>query len=253
MRSWKTWFGLATTIALSLAFGTQAGCTEHKVGGRTSVEAFADASVAKLADAACEGDAASVKQAIESGVDPNAVGFEGVTPLIWALNCGNPTGLEALLLAGANPNQAAKRGYSAVYLAATMADPVLLKALLNNKGNPNAHNESDTKSALDEALSLGINTGAWNNYYALIDAGADINRENSIGWTIADQAAALGRFDKVFELLDRGYKRNLLGLGRIVQNRVVPKDSPQASWQAKTKERLSSSGIRFPIPPELEE
>ena len=52
--------------------------------------------------------------------------------------------------------------------------------------------------------------------------GADINLSADGGPTIARWASSLGRFDKVVELLDRGYRHDLPALARSVQSRNVP-------------------------------
>ena len=222
-----------------------AACMEHKVGDRTADDVFGVTALARLATAACRGDEPGIAAALRDGADVNGQGHDGVTPLLWALSCDNVRGIEALLKAGANPNQEVGAG-TAVYLAATRHDPHVLRVLLQHGGDANAFDANTGMTALQEAFSLGLHGLGWDNYDALV-AKADINRADEQGWTIASEAAAMGRFDKVVELIERGYAHDLANLGRLVQRRVVTSDDDKA-WQAKAKELLEARGLRFPLP-----
>jgi ankyrin repeat protein len=210
---------------------------EHRVGDRTANDVFGATPLARLATAACRGDEQGIAAALRDGADVNGQGHDGVTPLLWALGCDNARGIEALLKAGANPNQDVGAG-TAVYLAATRHDHRVLRVLLQHGGDANAFDANTGMTALQEAFSLGLHGFGWDNYDALL-AKADLNRADEHGWTIATEAAAMGRFDKVVELLERGYARDLSGLGRIVQRRVVTSDDDKA-WQVKAKELLEA-------------
>ena len=224
---------------------TQGGCMEHKVGDRTADDIFGVTPLARLATAACRGDDQAIAAALRDGADVNGQGHDGVTPLLWALSCDNVRGIEALLKAGANPNQRVGGG-TAVYLAATRHDPHVLRVLLQHGGDANAFDANTGMTALQEAFSLGLHGLGWDNYDAFL-AKADINRADEQGWTIATEAAAMGRFDKVVELIERGYAHDLASLGRLVQRRVVTSDDDKA-WQAKAKALLEAHGLRFPLP-----
>lgn len=219
---------------------------EHKVGDRTAEETFGAMALARLAKAACNGDEPGIAAALHDGADVNGQGHEGMTPLLWALSCDNARGMEALLRAGANPNQPIG-SCTAVYLAATRHDPGPLRTLLQHGGDANAFDAETGVTALQEAFSLGLHELGWNNYDALL-AKADINRADERGWTIATEAAAMGRFDKVAQLLDRGYAHDLPNLGRMVQHRAADSDEAEA-WQAQVRKMLKVRGVGFPVPP----
>lgn len=197
-------------MLLSLLAVLLMSCSQHEVGGHTAEMVFADPNVRALANAACEGDAAEVKRLVGQGVSPSARGKDGVGPLLWALSCRSEPGVRALLDAGADPNQAAGN-YTPVLVAATYDDPTFLKLLLARGGDPNATEANGPDTALQKALSVGIHRDDWRNYYILLDAGADINREH-MGSTIAEAATALGQMDKAIELVERGYTHDLNGL-----------------------------------------
>jgi hypothetical protein len=229
------------------------GCIEHKINGKSAEQAFTDQNLATLARAACEGDVAEIEKMLKLGANPNGAGYLGGTPLFWAVNCENKTGIEALLKAGADPNlriPGPNGPYSATYAAATMTNPAPLKILLQNKGDPNTF-EGNTvyASALHKAFELGVDEGQWDNYYALLDAGADINRADDVGNTIATLAVSLGQFDKAIELLDRGYTHDLVDLGGFTSNGgslgLLPK---AAKDRDRLIELLEKRGVHFPVP-----
>lgn len=225
------------------------GGADRKVGGRLATEIFHEQRLLKLAQAACEGDLSGIERELKVGADPNGKGAQGVTPLFWALECKDLKGVEALLKAGAGPNYRIPYTRSAGSLicdAATFKDPAFLKLLLRYHGDPNATQANSPWTALRLALSLGMNGGGWENYTTLLNAGADINRSYA-GFTIADSAAAWGRFDRVVELLGRGYHGDLNDLGAFVQNGSIDLKSAQFEWQQKAKSMLEKRGVKFPV------
>ena len=221
---------------------------EHMVGGKTAGDVFSP-ELAKLARAACTGDMAGVEAAIRAGADPNGKGYEGVTPLIWAENCESIAGIEALLAAEADPNL--RFGDTTpVCLAAGMDNPAILNLLLKHGGDPNCARPNSRWNALIIAFGSGMERKRWDNYYALLDAGADINSVHD-GETIGLFAAGMHQYDKVAELLDRGYNVALDDLGYMAQQRLP--GSPeltrrQDEWRLRVIEMLKARGVRFPVP-----
>ena len=67
-------------------------------------EYFSDKQVMSLARAGASGDSDMVAKLVSDGVDVNARGTDGMTPVIWALLALNERGFECLLQHGANPN-----------------------------------------------------------------------------------------------------------------------------------------------------
>lgn len=222
---------------------------EHKVGEKAVQEVFKDQRLAALARAACDGNEDEIDRAVKEGADPNGKGSDDVTPLYWVVRCQNMNGTEALLRAGARPNYMFGGRFSAVYAASTMKESAVLKLLLKYGGDPNAKDNKTNQTALQRALSLGIHGAGWDNYYALLNAGADINRADKVGRTIAIQAAALNQYDKVAELLERGYSYDLNDLGRIVQAGNIDPKHRLAEWRIKVKAMLEQRGVQFPVPP----
>lgn len=233
--------------AAMLAFLSAAGaaCAEHQVAGKAAKDVFTDPGLAALADAACRGDGDAVATLVKAGTNSNGTGFQGATPLYWAITCENLVGMRALLKAGANPNQLNGGRYSAVYQASTYRNPALLKLLLEFHGDPDAYSRRSDETALMNALSLGIDTGNWENWDSLLKAGADVNKSNEVYYTVAVKAVTLSRFDKVVELLDLGYKCDLPSLGSFIELREGVTGPTPATLAVK--EALKKRGVTFPI------
>ncbi|HRP11769.1 MAG TPA: hypothetical protein PLK37_12090, partial [Terricaulis sp.] len=248
----------------------------NRMLGATAIELFGEPRVAALAEAACAGDVAAVNAAVADGVDPNSisVGFDElggrVTPLLWAVDCENSRGVEALLRAGADPNQSTggRVGLTPILAAAADArNPLILRLLLQNGGNPNAVSEVGGYTALRRAYqharsweSAGGGRAAWENWETLLDAGANAEATFDGGrGTIATFAATINDFDRVIELLNRGYSHDLTYLGFWLQLRAeipgmresrfpIPALGPEAeAARQRAIALLVQRGVRFPI------
>jgi|CXWL01.1.fsa_nt_gi ankyrin repeat protein len=258
-----------TASAAFLLLGACAHPPEYRSNrmlGATAVEMFGDARVAALAQAACDGNASEVAAAVRGGVDPNSASlgadeFEGrVTALLWAIDCDNTRGVEALLRAGANPNQATggSVGLTSVLAATDSRNPALLRLILQNGGDPNATTAVRRETALMRAFDVGLGTESWENWQTLLDAGANIEAAPNGGHqTVATHVALINRFDKVVELLERGYSYDLIYLGFVVQRPGDPgMRQPRfpvplfpATEEARTRALalLAQRGVRFPV------
>ena len=253
----KTSIVVLTVTAGMLGIGScegqsvSGGDGAHTVGGRSVEQVFEDSGAAALARAACQGDVAAINRALREGANVDARGYQGVTPLIWAQSCQNLTGMEALLDAGADPNLMTEgRGsFSAVTVAAEMETGVL-RLLLDHGGDANAAYGEGPSTALTKAFERGVHEQQWENFYALLEEGSDINRVHG-GSTIAEFAAALNQYDKVAELLERGYNTRLNRLALRVQNvqlEILPRN--QREWVVRVRDMLMARGVRFPVTPE---
>lgn len=180
----------------------------------------------------------SMMSSDDRAVIENAFGYypDDVSPLSQAILCDDAPKADRLLAQGASPNQREPGGLTPVLIAAALSRDALLARLLQAGGDPNAY-ESDTRTlALSYALSAGVHQGDWRAYERLIDEGADINRSAQGGPTIARWASSLGQFDKVEQLLDRGYRADLPALARSVERRNVPDKAKPA--QARLLARI---------------
>jgi hypothetical protein len=234
---------LTAALALFLAIASPACFSETRFGGLSVREAFSDPQVATLVEAAQRGDEEQVDASIRAGAEVNAVGAQGVTPLIWVLATRNKGAVERLLQAGADPNY---KGFgnaneSAVSLAAGGNNPALLELLLKNRGDPNIIGPDNRP-----ALHIAALHGRWENMRLLLKYGGDINIHTRGGRTAGDVAAAMGKFDQVAYLLEQGLNYDLKGLAQSVEIRQVPRNSAQYQWKLKVIEMLKAQGVTFP-------
>jgi len=182
----------------------------HSVGGKSISDAFPDTQTHQLAGAACRGDGQEIERLVSAGVDINKPGLDDVSVLMWALTCKNVSGVKALLNNGADPNYTIEHNYNPVSIAASIEQNTeLLKAVIEAGGNVNAVSGSHEATALMTAFKRGRDTDNWNNYYYLLDAGADVNQLTNKKQSIGLTAAVANRYCKIIELLDRGYTHDL--------------------------------------------
>lgn len=262
-------FALAAAVVLALAAcrPAQPGWGMAALRGRTASEQFSVPSVARLADAACQGDVGGVRRALRDGADPNFVGRDWLTPLHWAVACESERGVAELLRAGADPNYRAEDAeglrsgfaFSPTYLAAGSFSERILPLLLQHGGSPNAYvSDNPGLNALENSLGIGLDAGRWGNWRALLEAGADIEQHGQLGNTIADAAYNMGGFDQVIELLDRGYSYRLDLLAWAVQsdydhNGIAPQFDELLAKRDRIKRMLEERGVQFPVRPPWEQ
>jgi ankyrin repeat protein len=222
---------------------------EHNVGGKTAADVFENPALRQLAQAACRGDASAVGSAVRAGTNPNGVGLDGTTTLVWAVSCDSTAGVQALLAAGANPDlPIGNRFSSVVYVAANRDDPGPLKALLEAGADANVYDLKSERTGIGEALLRGIHKGDWRHWELLLNQ-VDINRPyNKFGKTIAIYAANFNQFERVVQLLERGYRYRLSELGRAVEV-AENLTEPFATWQRKAIDMLKTRGVVFPVGP----
>ena len=167
-----------------------------------SLLAFAVANGSELADAAREGNAASVRTLIESaaGGELDSPGRDGMTPLLWAAQTNDLEIARMLLSAGADANLGNRYGITPLWLAATNRSPALVALLLEHGAEAAAglpHGETP--------LMAAARSGDAESIQLLLDAGADPNvAETSLGETALMWAAAEDHADAIRVLVAGG-------------------------------------------------
>lgn len=224
---------------------------ETRVGGRSARDTFVDERVASLVIAVSKGDYVESDKALKSGADVNAVGAEGMTPLLWVMGTTlNVSKIEYLLKGGANPNyRDAKTLVSPMYLAAGGNRPDVLELLLKYKGDPNL------AGPRGETLLMVSMAQFWdNNLELLLRNGADIDRKDDTGSSVAAKAVSYGRYDLVAKFLELGLNQDPQSLARTVESRAVQPGSEQQHWKDKVIDMLKARGAKFPafIPRKVE-
>jgi Ankyrin repeat len=244
--------------------------TQRYLDGRTIVQDFPDVKNAALVRATCAGDSGEIAKALREGADANAKGVEGDAPLFWALECGKHDSMEALLKTGADPNyrltssvrnlpqmlsMGLPRQYSVLYNAVDLGDFDAVKLLVQFGGDPNTYRDDmPSETAIDWAFIVGSTRDgehdphAWDEFELLLAADKDINHANDLGATIATSTAHLRQYDKLEEVLHRGYSYELAALAYLVQSDSNPEVIPgQAAPHARVMAWLKEKGIQFPV------
>ena len=219
------------------------GCSAlSSLGGESIGETFgSDAKVVALTKAAVAGDADKVAKLVKEGANVNAVGNNGATPLVWALNAKNPRGVEALLKSGADPNLVTdKYRASPMYFLSGGNEPELLRLVLKYGGNPNHPGKGRIQ---ERPLSVAASEGRIENIKMLLDAGADVNAHDQYNASAASVASAQANFDATALLLEHGFNFNLPYLARGVKGRVVPASSNRQHWKDKVIQMLKDRGV----------
>ena len=162
--------------------------------------ALATAAAAPVADAAMQGDVASVRALLKQGSDVNAAQGDGMTALHWAAMNNDAALAQVLLYAGANVRATTRiNGYTPLFLAAQRGYADVIDVLLKANSDPKA-----VSSTGSQPLMLAAASGDVRAVTLLLDAGADINaRDTAKGQTPLMYAAGYNRVSVVKLLTSR--------------------------------------------------
>lgn len=235
-------------IGFWLLFFVLFGCQASHGGGRVKLQDFyQEKGVIQLAEAAADGDVKRVDALVARGENVNAVGRDGMTPLLWAFMAKNKTGMKRLLELGASPGILIKSGESVTGLAAAMEDSEFLEMILAQGGSPNVVNpESDLKPTPLFISIVNINVA---NVHALIESGADLNYRRDSGIeTPLIAAAELNQWEIVYALLMAGadYKlENRWGntVVYFIEHNSIGAPSELFQWRQKVIDFLRGKGV----------
>jgi ankyrin repeat protein len=214
-------------------------------------EIFKYTNAIPLARAAAAGETAAIQRELDAGVNPNAVGRDGITPLWWAAGAVNLQGFTYLLDHGADPNFPKCDGYSIMYLVTAMTRNDFLEAALKHGGDPNFRDPRNDETPLFEAVMMGYRR----KVDLLLNSGANINAQDSGGDTILERAIeARGDYRLVWEFLQRGADYRLKGnvgqtLADTIDTRLIDPHSDEYEWRQRVIAFLKSKGIEAHRPP----
>jgi len=223
------------------------------VQGYDAGDFFAKRNVVELAEAAQTGRLTRVSELVGRGVNPNARGYQGITPLIYAMSGITLNGFRRLLELGADPNLQMENGDSVMTLTAACRDPEALKLAIAFRGNPNLR--IPFKLAFHDfwptPLFVTVVQNRLENARILIKAGADMNARSFDGKTALMEAASQGRYEMMYVLLEAGADpraRNNKGdmASYDLLDRVPPAPSSDtAKWRQRCMEFMARNGIDF--------
>lgn len=255
----KMWAKKAVCLCLFLLVSCTCGACQAK-GGNMQPERFFDGPMLELGGAIAKGDKAKIEAVIRSGADPNFIGREGMTPLIFAYGVGKKQAMVTLLENGADPNlriaaPQASRGMkdqSAVTIVAGAPDNEYLKILLDHGGDINAK-DSAGKPILIEMIF--VEPTNYEGINMLLERGADINATDSGGRSLLMHLALLCDFEHLYSMLQRGAdftKKDFGGFDiayDVFQYKINKEEFPEGwEWQRKCKEFLLAHGMKDPGP-----
>lgn len=212
---------------------------------------FPNKQLRSLARLAGKGDVRGVEELVSQGVNVNARGEMNATVLFWAMRSNSVEGFEKLLELGADPNVVFDDGGSVMHWAVKNERPDYLELALSHGGDANLVAGSMFKQTpLYEVIGIFGEIGNTPAIGLLLDAGADINAESSNGDFPVIVAANFGRFDIVYELLERGADytvtnkngQNLVGLIAVKRKALNP-DHELYQWLEKVSAWLAAKGV----------
>src|SRR5262249_37576528 len=138
-------------------------------------------------DAANRGDLSKVKQLLLKGVNVNSFDENRQTALMGAAANGHRSVVGVLLENHADPNLRNIRGGTALMMAASKGHLEVIRVLLSSGADPNI--DSDNSLTVLMIAACGVNTSSPEIVNLLLDAGANVNAQNSDGETALIQAA----------------------------------------------------------------
>jgi ankyrin repeat protein len=185
---------------------------------------IATAATTTLLEAAESGDRATVLRLLaEKGANPNALGPDGTTAIMWAAHHDDLALVQALIKAGANVNLRNRFGTSALTEAAIIGSAPVIDALLKAGADPNSKNPEGETPLMAVARSGKVEAAK-----RLLDAGADINAKETWGeqsalmWAAAQSQAEMVKF-----LASRGAGVNARGIIRQWERKVITEPRPK--------------------------
>ncbi|MFZ9395855.1 MAG: hypothetical protein ACO25F_07335 [Erythrobacter sp.] len=210
--------------------------------GDSAADIFADTALMPFTARLCTDGSATAADFAGAPLDER--GKDGTSLLDWAIECGDKTGIAALLDAGFNASKPGAFGEMPLARAAKRKVPSILQVLLERGVSPNAIGKP--RSALAEAYDPDVKGGG-QNFRLLREAGAGLGFP-SFDWSMWSTWTLYARWEEILANLGE-FDSDPVSLGRTV-SRELERDPPRASKAAleQIKARLIADfGVCFPI------
>ena len=176
-----------------------AACAElpQLPSGESMKDIFLDERVQRLIHAVAAGDTRAVEALVDDGVDVNASGAHGITPIWWMVWTSNVEGLKSLLDLGGQTTMVSERHRSPLALACLKGETEMTVLLIANGADVNYANPADGRTPIFDAIgSLKIEIAE-----LLLAHGASLEVEDRYGKDPVYFAIVLSRFDFVYLFL----------------------------------------------------
>jgi len=241
---------LSYMVLLGILIMVPSACAMYGVGGHARPakmnpsEFYTDKKTIALVRAAAKGDVKRIDALVAEGVDVNARGKDGFTPILGAMMRLNLTGVTRLLYHGANPNLPFLRGHSVIELAAQIDDPRFLQVMLENGGDPNYVNPKNGFSLLHEA----INSFRLRNVELLAEHGANLDVQDLNGYPPTIFAADVNQYHIVYYLFQHGADYSIKDhFGKTIvwsiETGGIDPNSEAYQWRSKVVQFLRNHGV----------
>lgn len=160
---------------------------------------------ASLADAAMQGDLATMRELLKSSVDPDQPGKFGTMALHWRVDADDIESARLLLKAGAKADVLTERGVSPLSLAIANGNAEMVRLLLD------AGADADRREPTGEtSLMMAAQVGVREVVRQLLRHGADVNAlDAQFGQSALMFASRAGHVPVVDDLLAAGAQVNL--------------------------------------------
>lgn len=210
---------------------------------------------APIADAAMQGDVATVRALLAKGADVSAAQPDGMTALHWAAQRGD-SALAALLLRAKASVSGATRigGYQPLHVAAEAGSAAVVKQLLAARADARALTTEGVTP-----LHLAALAGVPASITALLRAGADVNALEP-GWNQSPLmvAAGKGRADAVRVLLTAGANHALVArtmdiMASAAQDRQAKNRRDALLQELREKQGQANNPNWMPSPAQVQE
>ena len=186
-----------------------------------SVHTAAAGRTVPLADAAREGDTATLEALLQQLVDVNAQEPDGSTALHWAAYRGDATAVDLLLGVDAKVTVANRYGVTPLALAAANGSAAVVERLLGAGANPN-----DATPAGETVVMTAARAGRTEAVRVLLEHGADVNAfESTRNQTALMWAAAEGHADVIRVLLQAGADLRAVSRGAVSPKGITDGES----------------------------
>ncbi|MDR2919984.1 MAG: hypothetical protein LBV72_11550 [Tannerella sp.] len=205
-----------------------------------------------LAQAIKRGDLDEVREVI-STTDLNCPGKQDMTLLFFALQCASgekPVQLQIITLlieAGADPLHEIPGLGTALGVALRAKSPLYVQAFLDGGVDPNTV-KGMTPIIFDAAREYTFST-----LKLLVTRGADINKRNSLGNTVLNQALSSYQLDQVDWLLDQGANPDVVDINgnsfaSQLQFQINRQQEDTRTWHKliEIRDRIVLMGIKWP-------
>ncbi len=233
---------------------------------------FEDAKVVALCKAIEDDNVPEMERLIAAGANANAVGKDGMTPLLWAFPDRRVARFECLLKHGADPNvviqsdfntkarpfhpypiggsafwdKGCHAGQSVTLLAARSPMIEYLQLVMQHGGDAKAIDAKTGEAALDIVLDRFLSTTVVERVQLLVAKGAEVNRYCEYhGGYPAMEAVNNERYDAALVLLKAGadpalYQHPPVGVSNLM--------GLLAQRQMRDEEQQKRTGVQLPAP-----